>query len=334
MEKKESLYISSLNREWSIFRNIFFAPSTIIFLLIIVGTVLYSIYDKNNTFLIQVIIPVLTGIFGTIITRRWDNLMGNNLVNDKGKSATRSLKLLFEEQISLEYRCRLILNRYFSAQNNKQNNNEVIRTVFEEVINKSLSLENQINDSIENWNDILHDEATRNILDDIRTIKDELKKSVEERTELQVSLRNPDVEQPDERKEIIGKIQVVETKIANLEKDLKSKSKEFGVPSIGSSLIATSGSPLSSSIYTASMSEPVVPQSWAAGATGPVSWQSSSDPGSMSEPLGNHSWATGATGPVSWQSSSDNNKPHQNTINKSQPEPPKATVRPQNKRHK
>jgi hypothetical protein len=274
---KENKYINALKTDWSKFANIVFAPLPISILVISILLVILVkfIFIENNPFVIQILIPLAIGILSTVITKRWDNLMGKELVKEKGKSATRSLKLLFEELISLEYRCRIILNRYWSASENKQLNKEVIKVVFEELINKSLSLETQITNSIENWNDILLDEDTQNILDDVRRKKEELTHKLDEMNKIKA--------EPGEKDEqTLKNIKDLEANMSNLRKEINNLSINYGVPSLGSSLIVSSGSPSGNinrlhSPFTGQVGETFIPTSdtypFLQGATGPVAWQ-------------------------------------------------------------
>jgi hypothetical protein len=144
---------NGLKDKWSNFFNVLLDPWVIIMLIATVVFIHYSIQtdDKKLLAILTVIISVFSGLLGGIVANRWAQLTELKVLVARGKSAIRSLKLILLNITNIERRTGL----YINCIDDENKDYKLIKSNFEEIIEKCNILEEEIISSIENWTDII-----------------------------------------------------------------------------------------------------------------------------------------------------------------------------------
>lgn len=145
--------------EWRHFWDVITYPWSIAFfvpaLLLSVTLVLVDPSDKVIVALLTLLVSLSSGILGGILAKRWDDLSGEQVLVARGKSAIRSLMLLFKNVQILKRRVVVYLQRHTDEEYAGSLSSEVIQTYFEEVILTCQLIEEKVLSSVDNWQDII-----------------------------------------------------------------------------------------------------------------------------------------------------------------------------------
>lgn len=201
----------TLKERWGSFFNIILDPWVIVLLIATVVFIIYSTQIKNNQILAisTLIISLISGLLGGIIANRWAQMTELTVLVARGKSAIRSLKLILLNISIIEKRTKV----YITCVDKRNEDYKLIKSNFEEVIEKCNILEEEIISSIENWTDIIPEVANlktqiglisemklkqTELEDDISTLNIKIEKEKEEgskeKNELQKRLKNKETE--------------------------------------------------------------------------------------------------------------------------------------------
>ena len=147
----------NLKDKWNNFFNVIFDP-WVLFLLIL--TIIFIVYssttdDKNVLAILTLVITLLAGLLGGIISNRWAQMTELKVLVARGKSAIRSLKLILLNINNIEKRTK----DYIDCLDKENKEHKLISNNFQEVIEKCNILEEEIVSSIENWTDIIPEVA-------------------------------------------------------------------------------------------------------------------------------------------------------------------------------
>ena len=163
----------TLSKKWWDLLLVIFDPYVVILTSLIVY--LYFLHNKqidtNVIFVITLGISLVSGLVGGILAKRWDDLTETKIINMRGKSACRNLKLLLSRSIELEKRVIEYLNRITQNENNSNNTAELLETYFEEIIYECVNLDEIIINSIEDWKDLIPEESIQSIIEEIKNCK-------------------------------------------------------------------------------------------------------------------------------------------------------------------
>lgn len=146
----------NLRTQWCNFLSTVLHPPVIIFLSCTVGLLYANYFIKDNktiTILLSVLMIFSSGLVGTFIRKRWEELAEKPHLLAKGKMAVRNLRLLSNNIGYYELR----LRKYIDRVDNNELSKERALEYFEEIIDWCLSLREICWTSIENWEDIIPD---------------------------------------------------------------------------------------------------------------------------------------------------------------------------------
>lgn len=147
----------SLKERWKAFIKIVLDP--VVFVLFPITAfltwVLVGQTDRLIVVSLTLIISLLSGVLGGVLATKWEALTEKQVVETRGRSAVRSLKLLLGNIVALERRVNGYLKRQTDESQRENQTPEVIKTYLEEVIARCLVLEDEVISSIENWTDIV-----------------------------------------------------------------------------------------------------------------------------------------------------------------------------------
>ncbi len=168
----------NIKRQWSSFFVIILHP--LILVLLFSCYILFSfssqpqITNGDNTEtgiklyqLSVLVLSVLTGIIGGIITKKWDELKGGGILVTRGKSAIRGLKLLLNNISAFERRVKIYLRKL----SDDNENYDLILSNYEEMIDKCNSLQEEAVNAIEEWQDIIPEANIKTQIGQISSLK-------------------------------------------------------------------------------------------------------------------------------------------------------------------
>lgn len=216
--------------KWGKFLGIILGPGFVVFSLLTILSLVLAYHFKINTLfstLLSILSSIFAGIAGSFLKDDYDNLIGKNILEKKGRSAWRNLQSISTQLCNLK---EWII--VFSKENKKNDNrslNEIDRHIS--------TIQLQVSSGLEDWVDIVPElkegkektiEIEKQYRDYIQTLISEL---IENRKELSVS--------KDEKK-----TELLKRKILDLEKEMNNLKKNiphFIQPLNSVSLKASSG---------------------------------------------------------------------------------------------
>lgn len=215
---------------WRAFLDIVIDPWTIT-LIVVSAFLVKVIVEQTDRFVVAiltVILSVVSGVLGGLLTNRWTQITGERVTVARGKVAVRSLKLLLGNIAALERRVRTYLERYQDGKRRESLNDEVVTTYLEEIIGRTGVLEEETLSSIENWMDILPEADVRTQIGVISKLREELSERARDLEGLNVKLK--EVAGKSEEKEETLKKQIYdkEQEITRLRKELSEKKSVVG----------------------------------------------------------------------------------------------------------
>ncbi len=140
------------NQEWRVASEAVVSPVTLVALIstVILGWVAINQADGLLAAIFTLGTSVAAGILGAVIWDRWIRLTGRSILVDKGKSAIRSLKLLWRNLNACQGRVTTYLDRRKTGVTG-----DVVNTWLEEEIQRLATLQEGALDAISSWTDII-----------------------------------------------------------------------------------------------------------------------------------------------------------------------------------
>ena len=153
--QKESFsdFRENWTQEWRVASEAVVSPAALVVLIstVILGWVAINQHDGILLAAIFTLgTSVAAGILGAVIWDRWIRLKGRSVLVDKGKSAIRSLKLLWRNLNTCQGRVTTYLDRRKTGVTG-----DVVNTWLEEEIHRLATLQEEALDAISNWTDII-----------------------------------------------------------------------------------------------------------------------------------------------------------------------------------
>lgn len=140
------------NEEWRVACEAVASPVTLVVLIstVILGWVAINQRDGLLAAIFTLGTSIAAGILGAAIWDRWIRLTGRSTLVDKGKSAIRSLKLLWRNLNACQERVTTYLDRRKTGVTG-----EVVNTWLEEEIQRLATLQEEALDAISSWTDVI-----------------------------------------------------------------------------------------------------------------------------------------------------------------------------------
>ena len=223
-------------KKWKVFFAILFDPVNLILIGLIVA-LFYVSKDQTNRDIITTLtitLSIFTGVLGGRVAKTIDEYTEEKVVEARGKSAVRGLKLLLRSTHSLENRVQIYLKRFRDDMRHDQIGSEVVETYLEEVIERCNIIEEEVISSIENWTDIIPEADIQTEIGLLTDLKNDLQKETIARRALQDELQATQ-DQSEENIKLKNQIVESEMKMVDLYTKITRQSSTF--PSSGSSAI-------------------------------------------------------------------------------------------------
>ncbi len=225
--------MKNLKEKWSNFLGIALGPGSIIFVLLTIGSLTTSFYQKENTE-VSVLLAVLGSVFGAVagsfIKDDYNKISGENVLEKKGRSAIRNLQSIGKQLQNV---------RFWIAEFAKGKINKEQKTTLSELDRHLSTAQMNIESGFADWVDIIPElaenaertaEITKKQREVLQTYVEEL---LEKKKELVVS--------KDEKR-----VEELKKRISTLEQQIK-EIRSDSARSIGASV------PLSGSLITGNM---------------------------------------------------------------------------------
>ncbi|PIZ85741.1 hypothetical protein COX94_02150 [Candidatus Nomurabacteria bacterium CG_4_10_14_0_2_um_filter_33_9] len=169
--------MKKLGEKWSMFWNIALGPGSAVFTLLTISSLIIAYVFKDNTLfstLLSILGSFFAGFAGNFIKDDYEKVLGQNILEKKGRSAVRTL-----ESVSRQVKriCSYIKE---SLESGKKPNNQFLIELNRHVF----SIEDYISSSVEDWVDVIPELAKT--LEELRKINklsfeiEELKKREKE----------------------------------------------------------------------------------------------------------------------------------------------------------
>jgi len=141
----------------------------------------YNTGDESSRTLLAFLFSIVSGVIGGIYSKKWSDLNDEKVLRARAISAIRSLKLLFQQIVSVETR-----TKSFIKKDNNGLNEELINNQYEETIDRCKLLKEHTIGAIENWHDIIPEADIKTqigIFDGLKRREVELEEKVEQNEE-------------------------------------------------------------------------------------------------------------------------------------------------------
>lgn len=165
---------TNLTERWITFVKIIFDPWI---LLASVALILLIRSGKNADIaflriILTILVALLSMIIGGLFIKKWMDIHNEKTLVLRGKLSIRSLKLLYFNLIQTENRT----EKYIRKLKESDSNYELVKSNFEDIIEKCILLEEECINSIESWADIIEEANVKNIISKVKFLKAEIEK--------------------------------------------------------------------------------------------------------------------------------------------------------------
>lgn len=202
-----------LKEKWVLFLRVILGPGSVIFIVLtVIGLVLAFIFKTNTLFatLLSVLSSVFAGISGSFIKDDYERMVGQNILEKKGRSALRNLQGINTQLCNI---------KIWIVDFIKKIKKQEYKSILEEINRHISTIELNIVSGLKDWEDIVPELKEKNEKDaEIDKKYKETAQSVmiellEKRKEL-ASVKDEKIEQ-----ELLKKIDNLEKQIKEIKKD-------------------------------------------------------------------------------------------------------------------
>jgi len=180
-----------------------------------------------------VLLTLSSTILGGRVFQQWISISESSVLEARGKSAVRGLKLLFNNVGLMEKRIKLYITSL------DEDDKRVILRNYEELIIMCNVLQEESVSSIENWTDIVPEADIKTLIGQFTSLKSEINVKEEELSELNSKLTDEKGQSEEAKQNLKEKISDKEDQIRSLSRQLLEAKANYG-GGIGSLLSSTS----------------------------------------------------------------------------------------------
>lgn len=223
---------NSLKQRWVDFFKVFGDPWVIILFI----STLVLIYistdseDKKLVGILNFIISLTSGLLGGLITLRLSQITELTVLVARGHSAIRGLKLVLLSVGAVEKRIKVNIDNLDSTNSDFK----LIKSTYEEVIEKCNIIEEEIVSSIENWTDIIPEINTiKTQIGIISEAKSKVKELEDEITKSKNELLSTKEAEVTQRETIKKELELKEIELTKIKQELKKTETKLNNTSFG-----------------------------------------------------------------------------------------------------
>ncbi len=238
------------NEEWRVASEAVVSPATLVVLIstVILGWVAINQRGGLLAAIFTLGTSVAAGILGAVIWDRWIRLTGRSVLVDKGKSAIRSLKLLWRNLNACQGRVTTYLDRRKTGVTG-----DVVNTWLEEEIQRLATLQEEALDAISNWTDIIPEADVTAQLAPYRELQASVLTLKTAKEELEADLKRVSGVDTERALELNRQFRKREAELEEVKKQLAAEAVRLGTSVLGglsgppASMVRTGLDPLLSS---------------------------------------------------------------------------------------
>lgn len=219
--------MAALKEKWTHFLQIAFDPWVLIFFLATLVLVWITPGQKDLTLIavLSILISISAAIVGGVATKNWLDLTEGTVLVARGKSAIRSLKALLTNIAAFERR----IYQHLSRHGEKPLDTDLVRSCFEEFVERCGILEEQAINSIENWTDIIPGAEVKTQIGVITALREEKTKLESEIKEVRVQFDETKEKSATEKDELRKTLREKEKKLSETEIQLLQERRKINV---------------------------------------------------------------------------------------------------------
>jgi hypothetical protein len=160
-----------LSERWITFFKIILDPWIILSMTFLVLLVVVSKHADNVPLriILTTLVAILSMIIGSVFIRRWMEFHDEKNMILRGKLDIRHLKLIYFNLIQIETRT----EKYIKRMDENVSNPELVKSNYEEIIEKCKLLEEECINAIENWTDIIEEANVKTRISKLKFLKAE-----------------------------------------------------------------------------------------------------------------------------------------------------------------
>jgi len=237
------------NQQWRVASEVVVNPATLVVLIstLILGWVAVNQRDGLMAAIFTLGTSVAAGILGAVIWDRWIRLTGRSILVEKGKSAIRSLKLLWRNLDACQVRVTTYLDRRKTGVTG-----DVVNTWLEEEILRLATLQEEALDAISSWTDIIPGTDVTAQLAPYRELQASVLTLKGAKEELEADLRRVSGVDTERALELNRQLRTREAELEEVSKQLVAQAVRLGTSVLSglsgpASLVGTGLDPLHSS---------------------------------------------------------------------------------------
>lgn len=229
-------FFANLLKQWSLFLAALLAPGVVVFGLAAIALLWISISREGSealgptgTAVVTVLIALSSALAGGVLARRWDDLAETGILVTRGKSAIRGLRILLLDIGQLELRVAGFLSKV-SAEDQEA---ELFKTRYEELIGWCARLQEGVVNSIEEWTDIIPQADVKTQIGQLSEMRSAIARLQEEREELIGQLESDRSKGAEERGRLERELKAKDRKLRETTERLRAKEAEFSFSGLG-----------------------------------------------------------------------------------------------------
>lgn len=217
----------ALIKQWQSFLSIILNPWVII-LIIPTGFLMYQASVQTNqtiTTILSLLIALSSSLLGGVIANKWSAINDESVLNARGRSAVRSLKLLLINIAAIERR----VLEYLSRTKDNKTTMDIAAIYLEEVSLKCRTLQEDVINSIENWTDIVPEADIKTQIGIISELRDQIQVKEDERLRLSDDFEETKKKSKEEGEKLLLLIQQKEKELNEAKNELRRRSIDIGL---------------------------------------------------------------------------------------------------------
>jgi len=232
----------SITERWLSFLTLLFDPIVIFLVLVSGGLFIFSLgqSDKEIITLMTILLSVSTGLLGSAVSKKWEELTEEKVIIARGGSAVRSLNLLLSHVNRHHRKAREYLSGCELEPKEKEAL-KIARIYLHELADSSVGLMEEVLGSIENWTDIIPEAKIETQVGIISDLTDEIADHETELKTVNERLKSTENKSQEQIAGLNSEKNKIEKELAKVKRELQMKELEFR-PTLSSGSVLSSDS--------------------------------------------------------------------------------------------
>ncbi len=229
-----------IGERWKSFIIMILDPIIVFLVVVSAGLLLSSLNQSDKAIItfMTILLSISTGLLGSAVSKKWDELTEKGIIYARGASAVRSLKLLLSHVNRLHRKAREYLLD-FESEPEERDALRISRIYLRELADGIIGLMEEVLGSIENWTDIVPEAKIETQVGIISELSAQLSDLEAELDAVNERLKAAEDSSQEQIAELISEKSRIERELAKARSELQMKEFEFR-PTISSGSILSS----------------------------------------------------------------------------------------------